>query len=82
LVVSDHSGLAWLHESKAGSTWLDRLPHLVDECALADEAAGWAGDLPEDFERAGRPFEEEPFAEVAWAFDDDEADPSRVEIAR
>ncbi len=171
--MSDHPGLAWLRESVDGSTWLDRLPRLVDECAehwslalgesfayafaslalpatrqdgseavlkiqfpdheseleaaalthldgdgavwlleydvdrralllercrpgtalkelepddaldvfidllprswkpagapfrrLADEAAWWAGSLPDDFERAGRPFEQELFDEA------------------
>jgi streptomycin 6-kinase len=42
--VSDHSGLAWLRESEAGSTWLDRLPRLVEECA-----EHWSLDLGEPF---------------------------------
>ncbi|MGH2597026.1 MAG: aminoglycoside phosphotransferase family protein [Actinomycetota bacterium] len=32
--------------------------------ALGDEAAWWADSLPEDFERAGRPFEQELFDEA------------------
>jgi streptomycin 6-kinase len=42
--VSDHSGLAWLRESEAGITWLDRLPRLVEECGEQ-----WSLDLGEPF---------------------------------
>ena len=49
--------------------FIDLLPRLWKPAGapfrpLADEAAWWAGSLPDDFERAGRPFEQELFDEA------------------
>jgi streptomycin 6-kinase len=66
-----HPGTALkeLRPDDALDVFIELLPRLWKSAgspfrSLADEAAWWAGSLPDDFERAGRPFEQELFDEA------------------
>ncbi len=63
------TALKELEPDDALDVFVDLLPRLWKPAGapflpLADEAGRWAGSLPDDFENAGRPFEQELFAEA------------------